>query len=177
MDLTTLVGFELSFLLLALLFVQLVRMNLLKFSMLYSILVASKAIVGTMLYPDLSIVPIIVTGVLSFVLIVLIVGLLGNRVSTDNYTVILATAGLFPWYLDGGLSFLFFIFVSIITIAYTEFKIRRAFKAIGEPKLKFNTAEKRLSPEKYAELKKHGSAFFAMPVALAALISAFIVTL
>ena len=176
-SLATLFGFELSFLLFALFFIKLVRIDLIKFTALFAILVASKSILSYIAYPDISVLPIVITGLAGLIIILLITGVIGDKFSSDNYESILVGVGLFPWYQDTGLSVLyFFLSLIIITIA-TEVRIGNAFRSIGSHKMKLRDAKKSLSEKEYDEVKKKGSIIFATPIALSAIISAVIVSL
>lgn len=177
MDLATIFGFELSFLLFALFFIRLVRIDLSKFTALFIIFVASKSILSYIAYPNVSIIPIIITGLVGLIFILLITGIVGDKFSSDNYESILAGIGLFPWYLDTGLSLLYFFLSLIIITIVTEVRIGNAFRSIGSHKMKLRDAKKRLSEKEYDEVRKKGSTIFAIPIALSAIISAIIVSL
>lgn len=68
---------------------------------------------------------ILLTGSLSVLIIIIIIGIFGTNLSQNTYNVILATLGLLPWYFNTIASF--FILLSIILIYIIYYSISKIY--------------------------------------------------
>lgn len=175
--LVDLLGFEFSLLILGLLFIRLVRVDLLKTFGIFALLVGVKVTLSLLAFPDVSIVPILIVAVSAFLAVLLLTGVAGDSFSSDNYGSLLIGLGLFPWYISSGAAIGYVMLSLVLVTILTEFRVAKAFKAIGERKVALRYAKRRLSAEKYSELGENGSAIFAVPIAISAFVVACFMSL
>ena len=176
-SLTAIVGFELSFLFVALLLLRVLRLDLSSFTVVYVILVSSKAIVSHLAYPELSFYPIVAVGFAGLLFITTFSGVFGASLGADNYGSILAGVGLFPWYFDMGMSIIYFILTLLFISVVTEIRVAQAFRSIGSRKMRLSIAKQKLSEEQFKLLTHKGSTVFAVPIMLAAFVASIAVSL
>lgn len=167
---------------LALLFIMFARMPLIRFLALDAVIAAVVVVVKSMnrvdpntIIPDV-VIPSVAIFAGALLIVVLMVGLLGTRISQSNYQALLAVLSLFPWFASNVLSIDFIIAAVLILAAHSWFKQGSAFKQIGHRRMSLAMARRKLSKDEYAVLAKKGSVTFA-PSLLIGLVVASLATI
>ena len=167
---------------LALLFIMFVRMPLVRFLALDAVIAAVVVVVKSMNRVDSStvltdaVIPSAIIFASALLIVVLLVGLLGKRISQSNYQALLAVLSLFPWFVSNVLSIDFIIAAVLLLAAHSWFKQGTAFKQIGHRRMSLAMARRKLTKEEYATLAKKGAVTFA-PSFLLALVLASLATI
>lgn len=164
-------GFEISFLLVGLALTRFFSVSLKKFVPFYFLLVAGKALIASMTIAQSEVVPIIIAGAGGLVILLIMTGFLGTTFSSRNYEAIALSIGLFPWYLDKGISLAYLVIALVLITAVSEYRVHHAFSLIDYSYMPLRTAKKKLSEENYEKLMKNGSTLFAVPIMISAILS------
>lgn len=177
MNLQELLGFHLSFLVLGLLFVRLVKLDLIKYTGLYAILVAIKAVLGSLLiegFDTKDIITIAAIGVIGAVFVVVMSGVLGERLNTDSYASLMFGMGLFPWYLGLATSLAYVFTSAAIIMIVSEFRSFFTLRKLGARTITARTPKRLLNESDYVIYKQKASVVFATHIAIAAIVSALL---
>lgn len=164
-------SFEFPFIVVVLLLARFTKIDPLRYSGILVILTTAKMVIAHLSGNDLLLIPVLISSLVSMVIIVLVAGLLGTRMGTDNYKSLLGGSVMFPWYLGMDYS-LTYIFVSLVVLSVVSlWKTYNGFWSNGHRMMKKDRAKKELTEEEYNNVIKKASTIFALPL----IVSSFLV--
>lgn len=162
--------FSFSFLIVGLVLILLLKTNLRVFQGIYILLGAGLAVSMYLFFDPLldgfsasGLFWLTVSGLAAGeIVMLLLLGFLGNRYSAKNYAALMFTIGLFPWYLKS-VGFIYLVLMVIVTYSYSTFKLKSAFKAVGKEQEILSVAIPKLNENEKKIFKKKGAVIFAKP--------------
>lgn len=162
-------------LLIALLTILYIPIDLAKFTGLYVLLVALKTILCIADGDTSKVWPIVIIGGVGLVFVLILTGIFGGNMGAANYQGLMATVGLFPWYLGLGTSIIYVAFILVSTTIVSEYKLSKAFKSIGVKKIRPKVAKRRLTEAEFSEIQRLGSSTIEVPVMISAVLTAILI--
>lgn len=165
-----------STLILSLLLVKITKLSLGKFTLLYSVLVGVNIVIHELMYPQEFIVGVIVSAVVGLLIVVVIAGTIGTRISPINYSTILSFIGLSPWYISIELSITLFLSALFVSSIYGYIQQYWAFKSLGYKWMpSLEQAKIKMKSNDFEIFKKKSQVVFVYPFLIAILITAILV--
>jgi len=158
-------------LIIGLIIVKLVKISLAKFIPIYFSLATVSILLKQFYYSSEYLWVSVITVVAGFVVLVIMSGFVGNKLSSVNYESILLSLGLFPWLLDWRMSVAFIVIFGFVIMVHSLIKQKKAFKKIEAQYMSLKEAKIKLSKEKYETFRKSAGVIYAVPMIIAALIS------
>lgn len=141
----------------------------------YTLLTAGLILINSLngKYSTLMILLVAALGVLSQLVMA---GFLGQSLGTQTYGAIEVGVGLFPWFVDWRLSFLYVVLFFILSIIMSVIQNRIAKKKFSLTVRKIEEAKKELSEKDYLTFKNIALVKFPYPLILSAVLSSVIST-
>jgi hypothetical protein len=159
-------------LLAGLLFVALVRTQLVKFMGVYLLLVAGQAVATYLLMPTVSFIVPLTIGAAGALLSIVLIGLLGARIGVANTQTAFVALGLFPWYLGVGPAIVYVVVSALALAFWATVTTSRAFARGGHRRVSLKRAKAEMSASDYEVFSKRAAVVFALPVLVGALAAA-----
>lgn len=163
-------------LILALLLVKIAKLSLGKFTLLYLVLASINIVVHELLYPQEYIVGTIVSSLVGLLVVILLSGFVGTRISPMNYSTLLSFIGLSPWYLNMETSVTLIITTLFVSSIYGYVQQYWAFKSVGYKWLpSLQQAKEKMSSDDYEKFEKKSHIVFVYPFLIAILLTVVLV--
>ena len=163
-------------LILALLLVKIAKLSLGKFTFLYLVLASINIVVHELLYPQEYIVGTIVSSLAGLLVVILLSGFVGTRISPMNYSTILSFIGLSPWYLNMETSGTLIITTLFVSSIYGYVQQYWAFKSLGYSWMpSLEQAKIKMTSTDYEKFEKKSHIVFVYPFLIAILLTVVLV--
>lgn len=105
------------------------------------------------------------------IVMVLFLGIIGNKLSSKNYAAILFAVGLFPWGINLNSSILYAVLLVVLTIGYSYLKNYLGFKSIGKRMSDPQKAVVNMKEKDKEIFREKATAKFATPFMVAAILT------
>lgn len=163
-------------LILSLLLVRIAKLSLGKFTLLYAVMAGVNIVIHELLYPQEYLVGTIVSAIAGLLVVVLLSGFVGTRISPMNYSTILSFVGLAPWYLNVETTITLILAVLFISSIYGYVQQYLAFKSVGSKWIPtLQQAKNKMSESDYEKFEKKSHVVFVYPFLIAVLLTAVLV--
>lgn len=158
-------------LVIGLLLVKLAKVPLGKFVVIYALLAAISILIKQYMYGNEFLAVSLISSIGALIVLVILSGFMGTKLSSANYETILLSLGLFSWTLSLSYSICFVVLFGFFIMIHSLVRQKRAFKNLREPYMSLKEAKRKLSPEKYKIFQKEAGVIYAVPMIIAAVVS------
>lgn len=164
-----------SILILTLLLMKIAKLSLSKSIGLYFVMAALNVTIHELIAPGEYLLSTIITGILGFVITIVLVGFVGTGINNLNYSSIMSFIGLVPWYLGWKESILIFLVTLIVLAIYALILQTWAFKSVDHPRyISIAMAKKKMTEEEFELFSKRSNVIFTIPIIVGFSLSLFL---